>query len=49
MLITYNETKLTIKGGYVMYPMYPYYRYEIKINPRPITFPPQHQGKISGT
>ncbi len=31
-----------------MYPMYPYFGYEIKCNPVPITFPPQHQMKQPG-
>ena len=31
-----------------MYPMYPYYGYEMKCKPVPVTFPPQHQMRQPG-
>lgn len=31
-----------------MYPGYPYFGYEIKCEPKPITFPPQHQDRQPG-
>lgn len=31
-----------------MYPKYPYFGYEIKCAPRPVTFPPQHQTRQPG-